>query len=188
MKAFFAALTILLSVSGQSQATPIAQLDPSLSGADRQTVLAGNLSVQGQPDLHSASVGDHLGYSEPVSISTVPLPSSISMLGVALLVLGGATFVARHRFFAATPDLGAAATGTSTGSLQDRATPPRTFRIEVSNHAGKHTYLARSPRQAIEMIADLLNDDFKLERLSDRNNITVDYDEIVRASYQYEPC
>ena len=111
--------------------------------------------------------------------STVPLPTGFSLFGAALLTLGLFGLLSGAQRPAALETGGPA--GTKRGSDSVEVRPATWFRIEVQGERGDQVRHIGSARGAIDLIADLLNEGWNVVRISDRDGLSIDYDDVIRA-------
>ena len=111
--------------------------------------------------------------------STVPLPTGFSLFGAAILTLGLIGLLpGAHRRPAL--EFGGPA-GVGLGPDAAEARPAAWFRIEVQSERGDQVRHIGSARGAIDLIADLLNEGWNVVRISDRDGLAIDYDDVIRA-------
>lgn len=111
--------------------------------------------------------------------STVPLPTGFSLFGGGILTLGLLGLLSGAQRPPASERGGAA--GTNRGSESAEARPGTWFRIEVQGERGGQVRHIGSARGAIDLIADLLNEGWSLVRISDRDGLPIDYDDVILA-------
>lgn len=111
--------------------------------------------------------------------STVPLPTGFSLFGAAILTLGLFGLLSGAQKPPALQTGGP--TGTSRGLESAEVRPATWFRIEVQGERGDQVRHIGSARGAIDLIADLLNEGWNVVRISDRDGLSIDYDDVIRA-------
>lgn len=111
--------------------------------------------------------------------SSVPLPTGFSLFGAAILTLGLMSLWKGGR---GQPALESGyLTEMDHGFGRPEVPPSAWFKIEVQSERGYQARHTGSARDAIDLIADLLNEGWDMVRICDRNGQAIGYDDLIDA-------